>query len=90
MLITSTQLHIARQSVGFTQTALAQEVGVSRQTVNWVESGREHKSRTMRKLQHVLREHGAIFGVSGEVSVKMVWPNGRPASRRIREARSQY
>jgi DNA-binding XRE family transcriptional regulator len=84
MLISAEQLRIARRSVDTSQTALAQESGISRQTINCIEGGFEYKSQTMRALQQTLEAKGAIFAADGSVAVRMVWEEPRMRDPQVR------
>jgi hypothetical protein len=62
---------------------LAERAGVALNTVKAVENGAD--CSTMQALEDTLKANGVLFA-PGRVGVKMVWPNGRPASREVREA----
>jgi transcriptional regulator with XRE-family HTH domain len=84
-MIDARQVRIARITRGLSQRELAKLSDVAIGTVNTIENGGEFRSQSMRVIQAALEAQGMIFA-NGEVAERMVWVNGRPASREVREA----
>jgi predicted transcriptional regulator len=85
-MITKEQLHIGRVSLGLNVAQLARLAGVAPNSIHGIERGADFKASTMRSLQDAMAAEGILFTCDGGVAARMIWPNGRPASRKVREA----
>ena len=79
-MIDARQVRIARKTRGLTQRQLATLAGVATGSLNMIENGAEFRSPSMRAIE----AQGMIFE-NGEVAERIVWVNGRPASREVRD-----
>jgi hypothetical protein len=70
ILITATELRMARVALGIGVRALATRAGLSPATVSRAEMGRETMTATLTKLQTALEQAGIEFGGDGWVRLR--------------------
>jgi len=76
-MITHRQIKMARAALGWNVKQLAEEAGITANTVSRVENGADSKSSTMESIQRVLEKAGVIF----------IPANGEDEGVRLRKAK---